>query len=107
MRIDDSNEAFFECKELTSFSSKLVEPLDQLAAWAIEKFSDVKNLDIKPPANTNPPWTSGDLLVWIHFLAITEFSITLVKILLTMFSLPMVLENYLRQACQGYSFIGD
>ncbi|KAG0316487.1 Insulinase (Peptidase M16), partial [Dissophora globulifera] len=38
------------------------EPLDQLAKWAIEMFSDIKNLGIKPPANTNPPWTAKELL---------------------------------------------
>ncbi|GJJ71266.1 insulysin [Entomortierella parvispora] len=56
----------FHAKYYSANIMKLVilgrEPLDQLAAWAIEKFSDVKNLAIKPPANTNPPWTTGDLL---------------------------------------------
>ncbi|KAG0046086.1 Insulinase (Peptidase M16) [Gryganskiella cystojenkinii] len=56
----------FHAKYYSANIMKLVilgrEPLDQLAAWAIEKFSDVKNLAIKPPANTNPPWTAEDLL---------------------------------------------
>ena len=53
---------FLNSAALLHFGSSL-EPLDQLAEWAIEKFSPVRNLDITPPANTNPPWTEKELLV--------------------------------------------
>ncbi|KAF8931622.1 Metalloenzyme, LuxS/M16 peptidase-like protein [Dissophora ornata] len=56
----------FHSKYYSANIMKLVilgrEPLDQLADWAIEKFSDIRNLGITPPANTNPPWTAKDLL---------------------------------------------
>ncbi|KAG0198344.1 Insulinase (Peptidase M16) [Mortierella sp. GBA30] len=42
------------------------EPLDQLAAWAVEKFSDIKNLGIPPPSYLNPPLTSKELLKMVH-----------------------------------------
>lgn len=45
------------------FWTPYAEPLDQLTQWAIEMFSDIRNLGIQPPANTNPPWTAKELLV--------------------------------------------
>lgn len=45
------------------FCLRYAEPLDQLTQWAIEMFSDIRNLGIQPPANTNPPWTAKELLV--------------------------------------------
>ncbi|KAF9425755.1 Insulinase (Peptidase M16) [Entomortierella beljakovae] len=54
--------------ELIKFHSKYYSanimklPLDQLSEWAIEKFSAIRNLGIAPPACTNPPWTSKELL---------------------------------------------
>lgn len=45
------------------FCVRYAEPLDQLTQWAIEMFSDIRNLGIQPPANTNPPWTAKELLV--------------------------------------------
>ncbi|KAG0345812.1 Insulinase (Peptidase M16) [Podila humilis] len=56
----------FHSKYYSANIMKLVilgrEPLDQLAEWAIEKFSSVRNLGITPPANINPPWTAKELL---------------------------------------------
>ncbi|KAG0225257.1 Insulinase (Peptidase M16) [Actinomortierella wolfii] len=56
----------FHSKYYSANIMKLVilgrEPLDQLAAWAVEKFSPIRNLGIKPPAYTNPPWTEKELL---------------------------------------------
>ncbi|KAI1314496.1 Insulinase (Peptidase M16) [Mortierella claussenii] len=66
-RIDVRDELIkFHSKYYSANIMKLVilgrEPLDQLAEWAIEKFSDIRNLSIKPPANTNAPWTAKELL---------------------------------------------
>ncbi|KAF9586639.1 Insulinase (Peptidase M16) [Lunasporangiospora selenospora] len=56
----------FHAKYYSANIMKLVilgrEPLDQLAEWSIEKFSAIRNLGIKPPANVNPPWTAKELL---------------------------------------------
>ncbi|KAF8947270.1 Insulinase (Peptidase M16) [Haplosporangium gracile] len=56
----------FHSKYYSANIMKLVilgrEPLDQLTQWAIDMFSDVRNLGIQPPANTNPPWTAKELL---------------------------------------------
>ncbi|KAF9206076.1 Insulinase (Peptidase M16) [Haplosporangium sp. Z 27] len=56
----------FHSKYYSANIMKLVilgrEPLDQLTDWAIEKFSAIRNLGIKPPACTNPPWTAKELL---------------------------------------------
>ncbi|KAG0239287.1 Metalloenzyme, LuxS/M16 peptidase-like protein [Mortierella sp. GBAus27b] len=49
------------------------EPLDQLAEWAIEKFSAVRNLGIAPPANTNPPWTAKELLRTTYVKPVKDF----------------------------------
>ncbi|KAF9108592.1 Insulinase (Peptidase M16) [Mortierella sp. GBA35] len=38
------------------------EPLDELAGWAVEKFSNIRNLDIVPPAYPGPPLTPKELL---------------------------------------------
>ncbi|KAF9203041.1 Insulinase (Peptidase M16) [Haplosporangium sp. Z 27] len=42
------------------------EPLDVLAGWAVEKFSNVRNLDITPPAYPNPPLTSKEFLTSVY-----------------------------------------
>ncbi|KAF9978161.1 Insulinase (Peptidase M16) [Actinomortierella ambigua] len=56
----------FHSKYYSANIMKLVilgrEPLDQLASWAVEKFSPIRNLGIKPPAYPNPPWTEKELL---------------------------------------------
>ncbi|KAF9103581.1 Insulinase (Peptidase M16) [Mortierella sp. AM989] len=56
----------FHSKYYSANIMKLVilgrEPLDQLAEWAIEKFSAIKNLGIDPPACTSAPWTAKELL---------------------------------------------
>ncbi|KAG0214048.1 Insulinase (Peptidase M16) [Mortierella sp. GBA30] len=49
------------------------EPLDQLADWAIEKFSAVRNLGITPPANTNAPWTAKELLRTTYVRPVKDF----------------------------------
>ncbi|GJJ73344.1 hypothetical protein EMPS_05702 [Entomortierella parvispora] len=38
------------------------ESLDQLTEWAVEKFSEIRNLNIAPPKYTTPLWTSKELL---------------------------------------------
>ncbi|KAF9132143.1 Insulinase (Peptidase M16) [Mortierella sp. 14UC] len=56
----------FHSKYYSANIMKLVilgrEPLDQLTQWAVEMFSDIRNLGIQPPANANPPWTAKELL---------------------------------------------
>ncbi|KAF9579675.1 Insulinase (Peptidase M16), partial [Lunasporangiospora selenospora] len=42
------------------------EPLDQLTKWAVEKFSDVKNLDIEPPSYSSPPLTENEFLKTVY-----------------------------------------
>ena len=41
----------------------MLDPLDQLSEWAVEKFSEIRNLGITPPAYPNSPWTPKELLV--------------------------------------------
>ncbi|KAG0267649.1 Insulinase (Peptidase M16) [Actinomortierella ambigua] len=56
----------FHSKYYSANIMKLVilgrEPMDQLASWAVEKFSPIRNLGIKPPAYPSPPWTEKELL---------------------------------------------
>ncbi|KAF9941217.1 Insulinase (Peptidase M16) [Modicella reniformis] len=67
----------FHSKYYSANIMKLVilgrEPLDQLAEWAIEKFSAVRNLGIAPPANTNPPWTAKELLMMTYVKPVKDF----------------------------------
>ncbi|KAG0054714.1 Insulinase (Peptidase M16) [Gryganskiella cystojenkinii] len=42
------------------------DPLDQLSEWAVEKFSEIRNLGINPPVYPNPPLTSKELLTTIY-----------------------------------------
>ncbi|KAF9357740.1 Insulinase (Peptidase M16) [Mortierella sp. NVP85] len=67
----------FHSKYYSANIMKLVilgrEPLDQLADWATEKFSAVRNLGIAPPANTNPPWTAKELLSTSYVKPVKDF----------------------------------
>ncbi|ORZ07985.1 Metalloenzyme, LuxS/M16 peptidase-like protein [Lobosporangium transversale] len=67
----------FHSKYYSANIMKLVilgrEPLDQLSDWAIEKFSDIKNLNINPPANSNPPWTAKELLKTSYVKPVKDF----------------------------------
>ncbi|KAG0054713.1 Insulinase (Peptidase M16) [Gryganskiella cystojenkinii] len=40
--------------------------LDKLTEWAVDKFSEIRNLGITPPAFPNSPWTSKELLTTIY-----------------------------------------
>ncbi|KAF9428230.1 Insulinase (Peptidase M16) [Podila epigama] len=56
----------FHAKCYSASIMKLVilgrEPLEQLAQWAVEKFSPVKNLGIAPPSYPHGPLTANELL---------------------------------------------
>ncbi|KAG0237856.1 Metalloenzyme, LuxS/M16 peptidase-like protein [Mortierella sp. GBAus27b] len=56
--------------------------LDQLTDWVLEKFSDVKNLDISPPTFPNPPLTSKELLTTVFVKPIKDLRSLEVKFLL-------------------------
>ncbi|KAG0266792.1 Insulinase (Peptidase M16) [Mortierella polycephala] len=83
----------FHSKYYSANIMKLVilgrEPLDQLADWAIEKFSAVRNIEIQPPANTNPPWTAKELLKTTYVKPVKDFRSLEIK-----FPFPDQYPNY-------------
>ncbi|KAF9179055.1 Insulinase (Peptidase M16) [Haplosporangium sp. Z 767] len=83
----------FHAKYYSANIMKLVilgrEPLDQLADWAIEKFSAVRNIGIQPPANTNPPWTAKELLRTTYVKPVKDFRSLEIK-----FPFPDQYPNY-------------
>ncbi|KAF9981491.1 Insulinase (Peptidase M16) [Modicella reniformis] len=56
--------------------------LDQLAGWVVDKFSDVRNLGISPPAYFNPPLTSKELLTTVFVKPIKDLRSLEIKFLL-------------------------
>ncbi|KAG0015145.1 Insulinase (Peptidase M16) [Entomortierella chlamydospora] len=69
--IDSRNELIkFYHKYYSANIMKLVilgrEPLDVLAGWAVQKFSEVRNLGVAPPAYPSPPLTSKELLTTVY-----------------------------------------
>ncbi|KAF9344931.1 Insulinase (Peptidase M16), partial [Mortierella sp. AD094] len=63
--------------------------LDELVSLAIEKFSDVKNLDIPIPSFPNPPLTSKELQIMIYVKPITD-----TRSLLITFPFPSQTSHY-------------
>jgi hypothetical protein len=80
-----------------------VESLDQMTTWAVEKFTDVRNKSIDPPAFEGHALTSNELMVsWKTGKSYWRDKWRQRR----MYLQPFFSENHLCQACQGCSFIG-
>ncbi|KAF9285850.1 Insulinase (Peptidase M16) [Mortierella alpina] len=94
----------FYHKYYSSSIMKLVilgrEPLDQLAEWAVEKFSAIKSLGIEPPSYPGSPLTANELLTMVYVKPVKEIRSLEIK-----FPVPDETLHYTTQPIQYISHL--